>query len=496
MPMLEALVREADSLRLAGRDSEAEAAYLRLLSRWPALPDSWFNLGVVQRRIGRFEAALDSYQQALTRGIRRPEEVHLNRAFVYSECLRQDEAAARELNEALRLSPAYVPALLNLAKLHEDRGEREPAAALYERALVAEPRSGLPLARLANLLPRGAQDEALIERLRAAISRPETSVAERAELGFALGRALDGRAEYRAAFAAYLAANRDSRATAPPAIAPYDRAAQERVTGQLLRAPLPPPLPGRSVEAPRPRPIFICGMFRSGSTLAEQLIAGAPGVEPGGELNVLPALIGRALQPFPEALATASQALLGGLADEYRQWIARAFPGAAYVTDKRPDNFFFIGLIKTLFPDALVVHTTRDPLDTCLSVFFLHLDHQMSYALDLMDTGHFYRQYRRLMAHWKKLYGSAIVDFDYDAFVRDPEPTAAALFAALGLPWDPQLLDFPRSSRAVRTASAWQVREPLYRDSSGRARHYGPELAPLREYLADLLPARPDEGGS
>ncbi|TLY85561.1 MAG: sulfotransferase [Gammaproteobacteria bacterium] len=131
----------------------------------------------------------------------------------------------------------------------------------------------------------------------------------------------------------------------------------------------------------------------------------------------------------------------------------------------------------------------RDPLAPCLSVYFLHLDHRMSYGLDLMDTGHFYRQYRRLMAHWKRLFGAGIVDFDYDALVRAPEATASALFGSLGLDWDPRFLEFPRSGRAIKTASVWQAREPLYRHSSGRARHYARQLAPLREYLADLLPA-------
>src|ERR1700739_1973154 len=121
------LIREADALREAGRLAEADAAYLSLLGRWPALPDCWFTLGVVQRRSGRFEAALGSYQQALMRGISGPEEVHVNRAVIYSDCLRQSEAAERELGEALRLNASYVPALLNLANLHEDRGERDAA---------------------------------------------------------------------------------------------------------------------------------------------------------------------------------------------------------------------------------------------------------------------------------------------------------------------------------------------------------------------------------
>jgi tetratricopeptide (TPR) repeat protein len=491
-PALAPLIREANALREAGRLTEAEAAYVRILERWPALPDGWFNLGVVQRRAGRYEAALASYREALARGISGPEEVHLNRAVIYSDCLHQSEAAEGELREALKFNPSYLPALLNLANLHEDRGQREEARTLYGQALTHDPMCFLAFARLSNLLPRGAHDAGLIARLREAIARPEASAADRAQLGFALGRALDANGDYGGAFSAYQAANRDSRASALPAAVRYDRAAQEQVTEQLIAAATPRPLAPPGADATGPRPIFVCGMFRSGSTLTEQLIAGHPAVAAGGELDLLPRMIASELLPFPASLATASQDKLTQLATHYRDRIAALFPGAAYVTDKRPDNFFCIGLIKTLFPDALIVHTTRDPLDTCLSVYFLHLDHRMSYALDLMDIGHFYRQYRRLMAHWKRLFGADIVDFDYDALVRAPEATASALFGSLGLDWDPRFLEFPRPGRAIKTASVWQAREPLYRHSSGRARHYARQLAPLREYLADLPAAGAD----
>jgi tetratricopeptide (TPR) repeat protein len=485
-----ALIREANALRQAGRLLEAQAAYVHILSRWPALPDCWFNLGVVQRRAGNLQAALLSYQEALARGISGPEEVHLNRAVIYSK-LRQDEAAEGELRNALKANPSYVPALLNLANLHEDRARREDARALYEQALALEPNCFLALARLANLSPPEACDEPLIARLRAALRQPTATAADRADLGFALGRALDAKGEYAAAFEAYEAANRESRASAMPAVAPYDRAAQEHVTEQLMAAPLPKPLAPAPAGASRPRPIFVCGMYRSGSTLAEQLLAGHPQVVAGGELDLLPAMIASELLPFPESLTTTPPAKLERLASRYREQLATLFPGAAYVTDKRPDNFFCIGLIKTLFPDAKIVHTTRNALDNCLSVFFLHLDPRLSYASDLRDTGHFYRQYRRVMAHWKRLFGSDIVEFDYDEFVRAPEVAGPRLFGSLELGWDPRFLEFPHSPGSVRTASVWQVRESLYQSSSGRARHYERELAALGQDLADLLPAAP-----
>ena len=485
-----ALIQEANALRQAGRLAEAEAAYLRILSRWPALPDCWFNLGVVQRRAGNFQAALLSYQEALARGISGPEEVHLNRAVIYRK-LRQDDAAESELREALKSNPSYVPALLNLANLHEDRAHREDARSLYEQALTLDPNCFLALARLADLRPPEACDERLIARLRAALQHPAATAVDRADLGFALGRALDASAQYAAAFAAFETANRESRVSVMPAVVRYDRAAQEQVTEQLMSVPPPEPLTPAPAGASRPRPIFVCGMYRSGSTLAEQLLAGHAGVAAGGELDLLPAMIASELLPFPESLATTPRAKLERLAGRYRDSLAALFPGAAYVTDKRPDNFFCIGLIKTLFPDARVVHTTRHALDNCLSVFFLHLDPRLSYAFDLLDTGHFYRQYRQVMAHWKRLFGSDIVDFNYDEFVRAPEVAGRKLFEMLDLSWDPRLLEFPRSPHAVRTASVWQVREPLYQSSSGRARHYASELSGLTQYLADLLPAAP-----
>jgi tetratricopeptide (TPR) repeat protein len=477
---IQALIREAQRLQTGGDLRRAELAYQRVLERQPALPDCWYNLGVVQRLQGRFEPALAAYREALKHGVSRPEEVHLNRAVIFSDALQRDREAETELREALRLNPTYLPAMLNLANLQEDRGQRQEARALYAQILTHDPLNFLAFARLANLVPRGAHDPAIIARLREALARPEASAGDRAHLGFALGRALDGLADYAPAFAAYEAANRDSRASAGRPVV-YDRAAHEQVVDELIATT--PPAPVAGAASSRPRPIFICGMYRSGSTLTEQLLAGHADVGAGGELPLLPRMISSELLPFPASLRSTPAQKLARLATDYRASIGALFPGAAHVTDKRPDNFFCIGLIRTLFPDAPIVHTRRDPLDTCLSVFFLHLDHHLSYALDLADIGHFYRQYQRLMRHWKALYGDSIIDFDYDRFVHAPEPTAQALFDTLGLKWDKSFLDFPRAARRVRTASVWQVREPLYQHASGRAAHYKAQLAALRREL-------------
>ena len=507
---LEALLRDAHQLHRLGRVSEAIEAYTRILALRADLAECWFNLGVLLRQQRQFTEALAAYQRALDNGISGPEEVYLNRGVIYADYLRQDAAAEQELKRALQLKPDYIPALLNLANLQEDLGNRSEAGTLYERILTLDASCLEALARYANLQPAAGADERLVTQLQGALRTP-ASAAERASILFALGRLLDGKQQFAAAFEAYTAANANSRASAAPGAGIYDRKRQEELVDQLISM-YPETRPGgaaptggaaatgeasssdrgsRPIRAASraetsPQPIFICGLFRSGSTLAEQLLAGHPQVVAGGELDILQRL--SAAVPSPQALAAASPDLLASLANSYRDELRRMFPGASYVTDKRPDNFLHIGLIERLFPDSRIVHTTRDPLDNCLSIFFLHLDHSMSYALNLLDIGHYFRQYRRLMAHWQRCYGADLFELHYDSFVRQPAREAARLFNFLGLEWDERYLAVESRREAIKTASVWQVREPIYTRSSGRAAHYAPQLRELRDYLADLLP--------
>jgi tetratricopeptide (TPR) repeat protein len=486
--LADAMLGEAAQLRRQNRVPEAIEAYRRVLARWPGLAETWFNLAVLQRQAHRFEEALEAYQRALDAGVSRPEEAHLNRSVIYTDYLQRHGEAERELRLALSLNPTFTPALLNLGNLCEDLGRRPEALALYARIVEREPRCFEALARYANVQPREAPDPTLVPRLEQALADPAATPAEHATVGFALGRLLDQAEQYPAAFAAYRAANQASRLSAAASGARYDRARQHALIDRLIaegtaahQAP--------AGDALGPRPIFICGMFRSGSTLAEQMLAGCPGVAAGGELDFLPHLLATELAPFPESLAALTAARLGAIADRYRTALARVSPHARYVIDKRPDNFLSIGLIKSLFPDARIVHTIRNPLDNCLSIYFLHLDQQMSYALDLQDIGHYFVEYRRLMAHWKAKFPGDIFDFDYDALIREPQAALRRLHAFLGLEWGGHVPQTAAAGSAIKTASAWQVREPLYVTSSGRARHYARELEGLRDYFADHLPA-------
>jgi hypothetical protein len=228
-------------------------------------------------------------------------------------------------------------------------------------------------------------------------------------------------------------------------------------------------------------------MFRSGSTLLERVLAAHPQVAAGGEVDWFPRLAAGPLAPFPTAPARLDANAAARLAREYRSHVQALFPLARerrYLTDKRPDNFLLLGLIRHVFPRARIIDTVRDPLDTGWSIYTHHLDAGgLPYASDLADIGHYYGQYRRLMTHWRSRFADDLVAFDYDAFVRAPRATLEPLLHWLGLEWDERCLEFHRQPATVKTASYWQVREPLHASASGRSRRYGPWLVPLRDAL-------------
>lgn len=467
------LLERADALRRAGRVDEAIAAYEQLLEREPDLPDSWYNLGWLRKQARQYGQALEAYQEALGRSVDGPEEVHLNRAVILSDHLARPDDAEAELRRALELNPDYLPALLNLGNLHEDRGARAEAESAYRRALQATPGDALALSRLAGVID--ARSEAAAQLTQTIHERIASGIdaTDRADLGFALGRLLDARGDYAEAFAAYEAANRASRESFGSHFRSYERVGHEHFVDRLIAA-FPSPASRVADELPRP-PVFICGLFRSGSTLVEQILASHSGVESGGELDLVPALAAR-IDGYPEGVANADPATIASWRAFYLGGLADIAGGDALVTDKRPDNFLHIGLIKTLFPNAKIIHTRRNRLDNLLSLYFLHLDPRMAYALGLADAAHWHSQYERLMAHWKRLYPNDIFDVDYDELVRAPRPVIERLLSFLHLGWEDSVLDFHRRTGAVKTASVWQVREPLHARSSGRWRNYSTQL--------------------
>lgn len=486
------LLSRADVLLAQGRRVDAIPLYRQALRISPGKAEGWFNLGYALRFEGVFEEALQAYAQAIAHGVSQAWQVHLNRAVIFSDHLRRDDMAEAELLQALRLRPDYAPALLNLGNLQEERGRRDAAIDCYARLLdlpsvAAGELAYEALARLLHLKPPASADDALLLRLRrVAEDAGPMADSQRATLCFALGRALDALGDCDGAFASFARGKRCAHRSQPA----YDPRRAVAEIDALIAAFPAPALPLRTT-AMEPQPLFICGMFRSGSTLLEQILAAHSDVAVAGEQDLLPRLVAGALKPFPTSMSRLDDASRTRLAAEYHEQLLSRLPAGwresqkRYATDKRPDNYLLIGLIKQLFPQARILHTVRDPLDNGLSVFMQHLNPRLfGYAGALADIGHHFGQYRRLMAHWKALYPDDIHDFDYDAFVAAPEATLRPLLAAIGLPWQHRCLAFHQLDNTVKTASYWQVRKPLYGEASGRWRRYQHALGPLIDSLA------------
>jgi Flp pilus assembly protein TadD len=463
-----------------GRMAEAAQLFERIVELEPDAPNNWFNLGYTRRMSRDYTVALEAYEQALDRAVSAPEDVHINRAVILSEYLHDMDGAAEELRRAIEANPRALKAWLNLGNLHEDLDDTDGARAAYANALQVNPRSGRATARLAgiDLYEKGV--EAALGPLREAANMSWPTAQDAAEVQFALGNALDSAGEYAPAFEAITQANRLASGVRHPS-ARYEPAEQERLVDALIALP---PLHRAEPLSVEETPIFICGMFRSGSTLVEQLMARHPDVTAGGELEFIPGMVHEDLTPYPQSLAGLTAEPLSGLRDKYLGELHRLFPAAARVTDKRPDNFLHIALIKALFPQARIVHTRRHPLDNILSAYFLYFGDDVRYSERLDDIAHFYVQYRRLMDHWRDRFGADIHDVDYDALVANPRAELEPLLAFLGLEWDNACLEH-QPAAAVRTASNWQVRRPLHAKSSGRWRNYERELDPVRRQLAD-----------
>jgi tetratricopeptide (TPR) repeat protein len=473
------LADAADIYSRAEAFDKAAQAFAALHVAMPGYATGYFNHAYMLRSAHRFEAALAMYDKALQHHIDGPEEVWLNKAVILSDHMRDDEAAADCLQKALEIKPNYLPALLNRANLYEEMSDRVNARAMYERVVEIAPENPVAVARLLNLSRAGELDDALIRHAEKLTTAKHVKPRDISSLQFALGKVSDASGDYEKAFGYYTAANVTAKALGPA----YDRQAAERSFADIQDL-FSAEWFSNAQPVSDASPTFICGMFRSGSTLTEQVIAAHPDATPGGELEYFVALANRALAPFPAAMQEKTLEEFRHMAAQYLALLADRFPGAKLITDKRPDNFLYIGLIKTLFPNARFVHTTRNPLDNCLSVYFLELADSMAYAKDIMDTAHYYVQQARLMDHWKRLFPTDIFTMPYDDFVARPRERAEALLTFLGLPWHDDCLQFHKLTNTVKTVSYWQVREPLYTQSSGRHRHYASHLGAVEEYLS------------
>jgi hypothetical protein len=312
----------------------------------------------------------------------------------------------------------------------------------------------------------------------------------RLQLDFALAKAYGDLGDHDAGFRRLLSGNARKRARIrydETAALGYFGSIQSTFTPELLREK--EKLGGGSASA---APVFILGMMRSGSTLVEQILASHPQVHGAGELRTLTRLTQLVQSPggnpvaYPEFVPGLDAGALRQFAAHYLADIRRLAPEALHVTDKMPENFFFAGLIHLILPNARIIHTVRDPVDTCVSCFSRLFTAEQNHTYELGELGRYYRRYQTLMAHWREvLPPGRMLEVRYEEVVADLETQARRIIAHCGLEWDPRCLSFHATERPVRTSSVAQVRQPLYPSAVGRAHRYEAFLGPLRQALAE-----------
>ena len=508
-----------EALRRSGHPKEALAAFHRSQILMPEFLKAHLGMGNCLRDLGRFEEAIARFRLALAINPNFAEAYH----YLGVTLLERDKAAAAIslLRKAVALRPEYVEAQISLANALERQGPSEEALEIYLRILERDPNNTAAHNNAGNILRslgrideavshyrqalavdpdhasayynlshagKGAGGEELV-RMEAMLEDPKLPVERRTNLHFALGKIYDDLGEYEKAFAHSRKGNElDTRGV--PFNATAHSAFVERLmavfSGEFFAA-------RKGFGSESDVPVLVLGMPRSGTTLVEQCLASHPEVYGAGELD----LIGRIItsQPqfrgeaggYPESAVLIDAATACELGEAYVSQLRVLGRESRRVVDKMPGNFLNLGFIALTLPNARIVHCRRHPLDVCLSCYFQHFTSVMPFSRDFASLGHYYRDYVRLMAHWHRILPTKILDVRYEEMVGDQEGVSRRIVEFCGLEWDDACLDFHKTVRPVKTASSWQVRQPVYTTSVDRWRNYEKFIGELEESLGDLI---------
>ena len=473
----EARLNLGDTLRTLGRLDEAIETYQQTIRQHPRYAAAYGSLAQALLAAGEYTAAAEYSRQVITMAPDQP--VGYNNLALILKKQGDTHAAKEHLRRAIELDPCYSEAFHNLALSYLEAGSAVEAIPLLRQAIALDTNYVDAHYTLALAIRHHQPDEDMAQ-LSALLKHPQLTDEQKIAVNFALGKAWDDCGDFEQAFAYFAVGNRLKRGTFSYTIE-EDQSLFDEIKTVFNEAFF---ASHKDYGDPTSTPVFIVGMPRSGTSLVEQILASHPRVYGAGELQdlrlslfaTLPSL---SRQNYPRAVSALDQAHFTTLAEEYLKRTARYYQHAAFVTDKMPVNFLYIGMIRLMFPRARIIHCRRNPVDTCLSCYQQNFTGLQKFAYDLRELGQYYLLYQSLMSHWQRLLPAFIYDCDYESLVSHPEEQIQAMLTHCNLEWDDRCLSFYDTRRTVKTASIAQVRRPIYKSSVSRWQHYEKHLEPL-----------------
>ena len=474
----------ASALAALNRHEEAIVHCEKALALAPNYPEARINLANALGALDHPQQAIAQYEKALAIDPANA-EAHARLGHMWF-LLGRTEDALTHYEMALTIKPGHVDALNDRGSALRVLGRLDEAILDFERVVVAAPRKAAAYLNIATSKRITAGDLHLSAMMELARDMASLEVEHQIGLHFALGKAFADLGDHQQSFRHLLQGNSLKRQQIG-----YDEAITLK-RFESIRAAFNAQLicDKEGLGDPSPLPVFIIGMPRSGTTLVEQIIASHPKVFGAGELpefgNLTANLGGPNGSKFPEAVAAMSREHLRELGAKYVHALRSRAPAAERVTDKMPVNFLHAGLIHLALPNACIIHTRRDPRDVALSCFSILFAAGQDYTYDLAELGRYIRAYQTLMEHWREVLPAGVMlEVEYEQVVGDLEEQARRIIAYCGLEWDDACLSFHKTKRPVQTASAVQVRQPIYTSSVGRWRLCEDQLKPLLEALQE-----------
>ena len=477
-----------------GRYQDAENLLVRCLELAPSFNAARYNYAMALYRQNKSIAALRQIDlltasEPYNSGYRNLKAVVLANIGDYQESLELYADVLEKHPDQARIWMSYGHALATA-------GRQADSIAAYRRCIALSPALGEAYFSLANLKTfRFEAGE--VEHMQSLLTHDDLADADRTHFHFAIGKALEDSRRFAESFQHYEAGNKLRMA-----VVDWDPADNSALV-QRSKALFTKEFFAERADfgAAAADPIFIVGLPRAGSTLLEQILASHSSVEGTMEL---PDIMGMAARlggqrvtgrewAYPGVLSNLSAAESRALGEQYiEQTRIQRKTGKPLFIDKMPNNFLHLGLIRLILPRARIIDARRHPMACCFSVFKQYFAQGQRYSYSLEHLARFYRDYVELMAHFDAVAPGRVHRVLYERMVDDTEGEVRRLLEFCGLPFEPATLRFYGNDRAVRTASAQQVRRPIFREGLDQWRNYEPWLEPLRRSLADVLEAYPE----